>query len=47
VMDMNMMRNGSMSPTRALQLWNKYWKLGVSELKDYRSQLRQAGQPNC
>ncbi len=47
VMDMNMMRNGSMSPTRALQLWNKYWKLGVSELKDYRSQLRQAGKPNC
>ena len=47
VMDMNMMRSGRMSPTRALQLWNKYWKQGVAELKDYRSQLRQAGGPNC
>ena len=47
VMDMNLMRAGTLSPARAVQLWNKNWKEGVAELHDYRSQLRQTGNQHC
>ena len=47
VMDMNMVRAGTLSPTRALRLWNKSWHQGAAELHDYRSQLRQTGNQPC
>jgi hypothetical protein len=47
VIDMNMLRAGTMSPARAVRLWNKYWKQGVAELDDYRTQLRQTDNQHC
>jgi hypothetical protein len=47
VMDMNMVRAGTLSPTRAVQLWNKNWRQGAAELDDYRTQLRQTGHLSC
>jgi Mrp family chromosome partitioning ATPase len=47
VMDMNMMRAGTLSPTRAVKLWNQNWRLGAAELVDYRTQLRQTGKLGC
>jgi Mrp family chromosome partitioning ATPase len=47
VTDMNMLRAGKMSPTRAVQLWLKYWKQGVDELKKYRAELRQTSGQHC
>jgi hypothetical protein len=40
VTDMNMLRAGTLSPTRAIRLWNKYWKQGVAQLHHYHKQLR-------
>jgi hypothetical protein len=47
VMDMNMLRAGKMSPSRAVQLWLKSWKQGVDELKEYRTQLNQTNNERC
>jgi Mrp family chromosome partitioning ATPase len=47
VMDMNMLRAGTMSPNRAVQLWNKYWRQGAAEAHDYHVQARQALQQHC
>jgi Mrp family chromosome partitioning ATPase len=47
VMDMNMLRDGTMSPARAIRLWNKYWKQGVAELHHYHKQLRQTHNQHC
>jgi Mrp family chromosome partitioning ATPase len=47
VVDMNMLRAGKMSSTRAVRLWNKYWRQGAAEVHDYRVQLRQAGHQSC
>ena len=47
VMDMNMLRAGTISPTRAIRLWNKYWKQGVAELHHYHKQLRQTHNQHC
>jgi Mrp family chromosome partitioning ATPase len=47
VMDMNMLRAGKMSPTRALRLWNRYWKQGVAELHHYHKQLHQTDNLHC
>jgi Mrp family chromosome partitioning ATPase len=47
VMDMNSLRAGTLSPARAIQLWNKYWKQGVEELHHYRTQLRQTDNQHC
>jgi hypothetical protein len=47
VMDMNMVRAGTLSPTRAVQLWNQNWRLGAAELDDYRTQLHQTGNLSC
>jgi Mrp family chromosome partitioning ATPase len=47
VMDMNMLQAGKLSPARAVQLWNKYWRQGAAEVHDYHVQLRQALQQHC
>jgi Mrp family chromosome partitioning ATPase len=47
VIDMNMLRAGTLSPARAIRLWNKYWKQGVAELHHYRAQLRQTDNQRC
>jgi Mrp family chromosome partitioning ATPase len=47
VRDMNRLRAGDMTPARAVQLWNKYWKQGVDELRHYHQQLRQTDNPHC
>ena len=47
VMDMNLLRAGKLSPTRAVRLWQKYWKQGVAELNEYRAELRRAGGESC
>jgi Mrp family chromosome partitioning ATPase len=43
VVDMNLLRDGEITPERALQLWSKFWEQGSAELRDYRSQLQQTG----
>jgi Mrp family chromosome partitioning ATPase len=40
VMEMNMLRAGTLSPSRAVTLWLEAWKEGAAELKAYRVQLR-------
>ncbi len=47
VMDMNMVRAGTLSPTRAVKLWNQNWRIGAAELDDYRTQLRQTSNLSC
>ncbi|HYJ70701.1 MAG TPA: hypothetical protein VEX15_23855 [Nocardioidaceae bacterium] len=47
VMDMNMLRTGKMSPARAVQLWNKYWRQGAAEVYDYQAQSRQTLDEHC
>jgi Mrp family chromosome partitioning ATPase len=47
VMDMNMLRNHTMSPARAIRRWNKHWKQGVAELHHYHKQLRQTDNQHC
>jgi hypothetical protein len=47
VMDMNMLRAGTMSPARAVRLWNKYWKQGVAQLHQYHKQLHQTHNQPC
>jgi Mrp family chromosome partitioning ATPase len=42
VMEMNLLRAGKLSPSRAVTLWLKAWKEGAAELKAYRVQLRHA-----
>jgi Mrp family chromosome partitioning ATPase len=47
VIDMNMLRAGTMSSTRAVQLWSKYWRQGAAEVHHYRVQLRQTHDQHC
>jgi len=47
VIDMNRLRAGTLSPARAVQLWNKYWKQGAAQLRHYRTQLQQTKNQHC
>lgn len=47
VMDMNLLRAGKMSPERAIQLWQKYWKQGVAQLNEYRTAVRKTEDLAC
>ena len=47
VMDMNKLRDHTMSPARAIRRWNKSWKQGAADLHHYHKQRRQTDNQSC
>ncbi len=47
VIDMDLLRDGKLSPELALELWRRYWRQGADELAAYRERLREADQESC
>ena len=47
VIDMDLLRAGTLSPERALELWRRSWKQGVEELAAYRKQLGETALESC
>ena len=47
VIDMDLLRAGTLTPERALELWRRSWKQGVEELAAYRKQLDEIAPESC